>query len=282
MLLHTVAKIHPNVFYIIVDAYERRSPEQHRVIGSLLGTIDNGVVEITNSFCVPHSESCEEVAVELDFAREMNEIHQKVSPNEIVVGWFSTGSEIIAHSLLIHDYYKRVVENPVHLTVDTTLQQQKLDYKCYCSVSVGIPSKTPANMFARIPVEITASDAEIVGVFTSQRSTRNANRIVEPQSDLCVISEATAKMEERLDVLLAYVNKVLNNEIRPDPKVGREIMRLLNCVPKMSTEQFQEMLNTNIKDYLMVTFLASLCKANVALNEKVTQYVGSNLAKDNQ
>jgi len=281
MSLHTVAKIHPNVFYIIVDAFERRSQDQHRVIGSLLGTIENGVVEITNGFCVPHSEYGNEVAVELDFAREMNEIHQKVSPNEVVVGWFSTGGDIIDHSLLIHDYYKRVLDNPVHLTVDTLLTNGKLDFKCYCSVLVGLP-KSVATMFARIPIEIVASDAEVVGVFTSQRSTRNANRMVEPQSDLSVISEATNKMEERLDVLLAYVNKVLNNEIRPDPKVGREIMRLLNCVPKMSQEQFQEMLNTNIKDYLMVTFLSSLCKANVALNEKVTQFVGSNLAKDNQ
>jgi len=280
MLLESNVKIHPNVFFIIVDAFERRSTEQHRVIGSLLGSNDNGVVEITNCFCVPHSELDEEVAIELDFAQDMYDIHQKVSPNETIVGWFSTGSDIINTSLLIHDYYKRVVDNPIHLTVDTTLQHGKLDFKCYCSVSIGLPNKTPATMFARIPVELTASEAEIVGVSASQRSTRSANKVAELQSDLNVIAEASGKIEEKLNVLLDYVNKVSNNEIRADPKVGREIMRLINCVPKMGHEQFQELLNTNIKDFLMVTYLSSLCKANVALNEKVTQYVGTNLAKD--
>ena len=67
--------------------------------------------------------------MELDFASDMFDLHHKVSPNEVIVGWWSTGSDIIDHSLLIHDYYKRVVDNPIHITVDTTLQNGKLDYK---------------------------------------------------------------------------------------------------------------------------------------------------------
>jgi len=280
MLLNTTAKIHPNALYTCVDAYERRSTDQHRVIGSLLGTNDNGIIEITSAFCVPHSESQEEVAVELDFASDMFDLHHKVSPNEVIVGWWSTGSDIIDHSLLIHDYYKRVVDNPIHITVDTTLQNGKLDYKCYSSVPIGLPGKTPATMFVRIPVELVASSAEIVGINTSQRSMRSSHRQVEPQSDLHVISEAAAGMEQSLAMLMPYVNKVLDNEIRADPKVGRELMRILNCVPKMTPQRLQEMHNTNIRDQLMVNYLTTLCKVNVIVNEKVMQFVGGNLAKD--
>jgi len=281
MLLNTTAKVHPNVLFIIVDAYERRSTDQHRAIGSLLGTNDNGNIEITNAFCVPHSESDEEVAVELDFANDVYELHQRVSSNETIIGWFSTGSDIIDHSLLIHEYYKRIVDNPIHVTVDTELKMGKLDYKCYTSVPIGLPNKASSpTMFVRIPIEISTNDAELVGLHTSFRSLRQMNRQVEPQSDLHAISDASATMEENLNLLIPYVNKVLNKEIREDPKIGRQLMRILNCIPKMTPQRFQEMHNTNIRDQLMVTFLATLNKVNVDINEKVMQFVGGNLAKE--
>lgn len=37
MALNLVVKIHPVVLFQIVDAYERRNADSHRVIGTLLG-----------------------------------------------------------------------------------------------------------------------------------------------------------------------------------------------------------------------------------------------------
>lgn len=37
MALNLVVKVHPVVLFQIVDAYERRNAESHRVIGTLLG-----------------------------------------------------------------------------------------------------------------------------------------------------------------------------------------------------------------------------------------------------
>lgn len=37
MALSTVVKVHPVVLFQIVDAYERRNVDAHRVIGTLLG-----------------------------------------------------------------------------------------------------------------------------------------------------------------------------------------------------------------------------------------------------
>lgn len=70
-----------------------------------------------------------QVAVELDFAKDMYELHRKVNPNEVIVGWWATGHEITDHSLLIHDYYSRVTTSPIHLTVDTTLHGGRMNIK---------------------------------------------------------------------------------------------------------------------------------------------------------
>ena len=51
MALNLIAKVHPVVFFTIVDAYERRHPEAHRVIGTLLGEFDHGINKVTKFYC---------------------------------------------------------------------------------------------------------------------------------------------------------------------------------------------------------------------------------------
>lgn len=49
------------MLFTITDAFIRRKSEQERVVGTLLGTIADGVVEVRNCYAVPHSESNESV-----------------------------------------------------------------------------------------------------------------------------------------------------------------------------------------------------------------------------
>jgi len=45
---------------------------------------------------------------------------------------FATGLEITEHSKLIHDYYNRISDGPaIHVTVDTTLQNGRMDINSY-------------------------------------------------------------------------------------------------------------------------------------------------------
>ena len=54
--------VHPVALFSIVDSYERRQEPDKRVIGSLLGVkLHSGLVEILNSYAVPHNETAEEV-----------------------------------------------------------------------------------------------------------------------------------------------------------------------------------------------------------------------------
>lgn len=55
------AQVHPMVLFSVLDHYLRRPENQKRVIGTLLGTVSANMVEITNSFAVPHLEKNDEV-----------------------------------------------------------------------------------------------------------------------------------------------------------------------------------------------------------------------------
>ena len=72
-----------------------------------------------------------QVAIDMEFARNMYELHRKVNPTELVVGWYSTGPDVTEHSVLIHEYYGRECKNPVHLTVDTSLKGARMGMKAY-------------------------------------------------------------------------------------------------------------------------------------------------------
>lgn len=57
------------------------------MLGTLLGTRTETEVEVHSAFAVLHSETSEQVAVDMENHRAMYELHHKVHPKEIIVGW---------------------------------------------------------------------------------------------------------------------------------------------------------------------------------------------------
>ena len=83
----TSITIHPVSLFSILDHYLRRTDAQDRVIGTLLGIHTDNEVEVRSSFAVLHSETDEQVAVDTDYHQTMYELHHKVNPKEVIVGW---------------------------------------------------------------------------------------------------------------------------------------------------------------------------------------------------
>ena len=270
-----VVKIHPVVLLTICDSYERRNDSQCRVIGTLLGVHEKGAVEITNCICIPHNESEDEVAVDMEFAKAMYELKKKVNPSEVIVGWYATGADVTGHSLLIHDYYSRETNNPVHLIVDTSLSEGKLSWKAFISLPYGIPSKNPGTMFTPCRVEIMGYEPELVGMKLCQKTKHNKQRSAEIVPDLDMISNAIQDMLQLTDVVLNYVDDVLSNAKPADSSIGRTLMDMIQSLPPMNAEQFVDMINTSMKDILLIVYLSQLIRSQTALQEKVAFFVKS-------
>ncbi|XP_049637016.1 eukaryotic translation initiation factor 3 subunit F [Suncus etruscus] len=264
-----VVRLHPVILASIVDSYERRNEGAARVIGTLLGTVDKHSVEVTNCFSVPHNESEDEVAVDMEFAKNMYELHKKVSPNELILGWYATGHDITEHSVLIHEYYSREAPNPIHLTVDTSLQNDRMSIKAYVSTLMGVPGRTMGVMFTPLTVKYAYYDTERIGVDLIMKTCFSANRVIGLSSDLQQVGGASARIQDALSTVLQYAEDVLSGKVSADNTVGRFLMSLVNQVPKIVPDDFETMLNSNINDLLMVTYLANLTQSQIALNEKL-------------
>jgi len=277
MAVNIRVKVHPVVLFQIADSYERRSQENHRVIGTLVGSVDKQCVEVTNCFCIPHKEYEERVEADIVYAQEMFELNKKVAPHESLVGWFATGNDITSQSALIHDYYARETKDPMHLTLDTTLNSGKMTMKAYVFVPLGVPGATSGSMFTPVSVEVVASEPEIAGLDLLQKTKYMKVRSVEPMPDLSKVSEASTRLESMLDTLLKYVESVLDGSEVPDNAIGRTLWDLVQSVPKMDTVEFEKMLNSNLRDLLMVIYLSQLTKTQLQLNEKLSMVSVNNI-----
>uniref|UniRef100_A0A9L0JF24 Eukaryotic translation initiation factor 3 subunit F n=2 Tax=Boreoeutheria TaxID=1437010 RepID=A0A9L0JF24_EQUAS len=233
------------------------------------GTVDKHSVEVTNCFSVPHNESEDEVAVDMEFAKNMYELHKKVSPNELILGWYATGHDITEHSVLIHEYYSREAPNPIHLTVDTSLQNGRMSIKAYVSTLMGVPGRTMGVMFTPLTVKYAYYDTERIGVDLIMKTCFSPNRVIGLSSDLQQVGGASARIQDALSTVLQYAEDVLSGKVSADNTVGRFLMSLVNQVPKIVPDDFETMLNSNINDLLMVTYLANLTQSQIALNEKL-------------
>lgn len=80
-----------------------------------------------------------------------------------------------------------------------------------------------------------------------QKTKTSVKRQAGIASDLTQIVEASQQMENMLDTILAYVDDVMSGAKTADNAFGRSLLDMVHSVPKMTPEEFEEMLNSNRK-----------------------------------
>ena len=270
-------QVHPLVIFQILDRYLRRSEGQERVIGTLLGNVDAGVVEITNSYAVPHLEKGDEVAVGKDFHKQMHHLHSKVNSMENVVGWYATSSDgvlITEQSCLIHEFYGSECESPVHLVVDTSLNKDQVQVKAYISSALALVDCALSNQFKQIPMETHVLEAESIALDLMAQNrehgwSEKSTGLSHLPSDLQSLEKSIERLQQMIESCAAYVDQVLAQSRPADKMIGRAIANALMTVPELQNEKFDTIFNNSLQDLLMINYLSTLTQAQLSLSENL-------------
>jgi len=262
--------IHPVALFSILDHYLRRSETQGRVIGTLLGKRNGGEVEVKSSFAVLHSETDEQVAVDMEYLKTTYELHRKVNPKEVIVGWYSTGSNLNTYSALIQNFYSQeTAPHPaVLVSVNTGVEEgQEAGVTAYVSGPVGVSPKPENCVFVPVPVDLQLHEAERSGVdllaATAQSPTSTS---VQPITDLEVIERSIQDTVGTLDRVLSYVQAVLAGERKGDAAIGRYLMDTLGS----SADDLEKSgFNSSLQDTLMISYLANLVRAQAEVSSRL-------------
>ncbi|OSX59404.1 hypothetical protein POSPLADRAFT_1048727 [Postia placenta MAD-698-R-SB12] len=267
----TSVTVHPVALFSILDHYLRRTDAQERVIGTLLGTrSDNGEVEVRSSFAVLHSETEEQVAVDMDYLKTMYELHHKVNPREVIVGWYSTGSNLNTYSALIHNFYSQETapHQAIHLALNTgTVEGEQAGVKAFIGSPVGVLPKPENCVFVPIQCELRFNDVERSGLdLLTTTSTSPNSTNPHPTTDLELLERSLLSVAGMLDRVLSYVQSVLSGEVKGDPALGRYLMDTLGS----STEDLEKGgFNASLQDTLMVSYLASLVRSQAEVSARL-------------
>eukprot|EP00658_Telonema_sp_P-2_P004036 TRINITY_DN11511_c0_g2_i13.p1 TRINITY_DN11511_c0_g2~~TRINITY_DN11511_c0_g2_i13.p1 ORF type:complete len:315 (+),score=99.59 TRINITY_DN11511_c0_g2_i13:88-1032(+) len=269
-------KVHPSVIFTILDHHSRRKEGQDRVIGTLLGTKTDGVVEIQNCFPVPHTEHEDQVAVDMEFHHNMYKLHQQVNKREEIIGWYATGTNISEHSAVIHEFYGREGA-PVHLVVDPTLDPEtKITARAFVSKPVTLGAQALGTRFQELCTEIVSSEAEQVGFDMLMTNMNNSPFETEAElqpTDLDGIDNQLTEMLQRLSVLESYVDEVQEGKKEADPAVGNLLADTIALVPNLNPGMYEKTFQNGLQDLLMVVYLSNLTRTQLALAERIQSVV---------
>ncbi|KAH6802312.1 eukaryotic translation initiation factor 2 [Perilla frutescens var. frutescens] len=258
------AKVHPLVIFNICDCYVRRPDQAERVIGTLLGSVlPDGTVDIRNSYAVPHNESSDQVALDIDYHQNMLSSQQKVNPKEVIVGWFSTGG-VTGGSALIHEFYSREVNNPIHLTVDTEFRTGNASIKAFISVGLSLGDQQLAAQFQEIPLDLRMVEAEKIGFDVLKPTT-----VDKIPNDLEGMEASMERLLALIDDVSKYVDDVVEGRTTPDNKIGRFISDTIASLPKLSPHAFDKLVNDSLQDQLLLLYLSSITRTQLSLAEKL-------------
>ncbi|XP_057433052.1 eukaryotic translation initiation factor 3 subunit F [Lotus japonicus] len=259
------ARVHPLVIFNICDCFVRRPDQAERVIGTLLGSIlPDGTVDIRNSYAVPHNESIDQVALDIEYQHNMLVAHQKVNPKEVIVGWYSTGLGVTGHSVLIHEFFSREVTNPIHLTVDTEFANGVGTIKAYVSNNLSLGDRQIAAQFQEIPLDLRMVEAERIGFDTLKATT-----VEKIPSDLEGMEASMEHLLALIDDIYKYVDDVVEGRIAPDNNIGKFISDAVGSLPKSPPAVFDKLVNDSLQDHLLSLYLSSITRTQLSLAEKL-------------
>lgn len=225
------------------------------------------VIEVKESYTVPHIESATNISLDVDFHKNMLELHQQVNAKEVVVGWFSTRSGVGKGDALVHDHYGHGFGPgfaPILLTVDTALATGSVQVKAYTRTHLSLGGKMIASQFQEVACDVRMAEAERIGL--GVLGSASSERIPDATEGL---EESVRKLRGVLETVTAYIDDVVAGKRKANPEVGRYLMDTLAAVPLVSAEEFEALHEASVQDMYVIKYLVQLTKTQLFFSEKL-------------
>lgn len=223
-------------------------------------------------------------------------LYNRTSRKESVVGWYasaalpveeggvvskaSTNNDLILDtSSLIHEFYAGESDegDPIHLVVDTRLQQDALSIRAFRSTPVIVQGEPLANLFHEVRLSMQSTEPETICLNQMAKAQAGEDILTKDDAnkeDSLALQVSMEKLYGLLDSALQYVDSVVEGKVTPDPEVGRQIADTLASVPRVRPEIFDRLFNDSLQDLLMVTYLSNITRTQLAIAEKLNASLG--------
>ncbi|CAO3594510.1 unnamed protein product [Absidia cylindrospora] len=237
--------VSPVVLFSVLDQYLRRNTNQQKVVGALLGVRrnDGTEVEIRNAFSLIYTTNSDNnMVLDQDHYKTMHELHRKVNPEEVILGWYTAGENLIPAATPLQASFAQDCTpfNPIQMTIDpeALFKTDGLGLNTYTTAPVGFSNDGDC-MFLPVPCDIKYLDAERSGLEMLASAKSSESRTASLLSDMDHLEVAIVQLQDLLDKISKYVDNVVDGKTQPNNSIGRYIMDTVSVVPKIDGAVFE-------------------------------------------
>merc|ERR1712007_220586 len=275
--------VHPIVLLSVVDHYNRVAKgTTKRVVGTLLGEVDDFQLHITNCFAVPFEEDPRDPQVwfvDHNFHESMYAMFKKVNAKERVVGWYSTGPKIKPSDLSIHELYRRYCPEPVLVVMDVQPKDLELPMEAYYSIQEQTSDEVFKRTFLHVQSTVGAFEAEEVGVEHLLRDIKNASA-----STLAVrVGDkitALKGLSMRLREISAYLSSVVAGKLPMNQEIIYHLQEIFNLLPDQDSDELVRSFAMETNDIMLALYLGSMLRSTVVLHNLINNKIRNKKAKE--
>ncbi|KAJ1972692.1 proteasome regulatory particle subunit [Dimargaris verticillata] len=270
--------VHPLVLLSVVDHYNRVAKNtKKRVVGVLLGQVENDRVNVSNSFAVPFEEDDRGQSVWfLDhmYVETMRDMYKKVNAKERLIGWYHSGPKLRSSDLEINELFKRYTPDPVLVIVNVQPKDDiGIPTDAYFSVEeIHDDGTATTKTFMHAPSEIAAEEAEEIGVEHLLRDIKD-NAVGSLSMRVSHQLNSLKGLEKRLSDIRDYLFKVSDGSLPVNHEIIHNLQDIFNLLPNLDVQGFTQTLAAKTNDQYMVTYISALVRAIIALHDLISNKI---------
>jgi len=269
----------------LADHYtrEKLQNKKDRAVGLLFGKQKGRVVTVFESFELADLAP----ATLAEFEKTELEIFKQIYPDYECVGWYSTGDKIRDGDHKAHQSLTKTVEEekegssdwrserPMLVLLDPAPKDDQRDLPLQVfEEAVRIVGDKRTTDFVKSSFRLTSDEAERVTVVHCARvitgdEGKEQSAVTTPYTTL---KKAITSLNERLRILLRFLEDVQKGKVKADQKTLRRIKALCQRLPTMDTQSFRDDFFSEYNDALLVTYLASVTKSQSQLSTLVENF----------
>ncbi|CAM4762322.1 unnamed protein product [Rotaria magnacalcarata] len=266
--------VHPLVLLSVVDHFNRMGKigNSQRVVGVLLGSLKNKILDVSNSFALPFDEEEKEKEVwflDHEYLENMHTMYRKVNARERIVGWYHTGPKLHRNDISINELIRGYQPDSVLVIIDAKPKDLGLPTEAYIAVEEIHDDGSPASKtFEHLSSEIGAEEAEEVGVEHLLRDIRNATVGTLSQ---CITNQLMGLkgLTKSLYDVRAYLDKLLANKLPINHQILSHIQDIFNLLPDVTQQDLMKSIYVKTNDEMLLVYLSSLIRSIIALHNLI-------------
>ncbi|XP_018594392.1 26S proteasome non-ATPase regulatory subunit 7-like isoform X1 [Scleropages formosus] len=274
--------VHPLVLLSVVDHFNRvaKISIHKRVVGVLLGSWQNNVLDVSNSFALPFDEEDESVwFLDHDYLENMFGMFKKVNARETVVGWYHTGPKLHKNDIAINDLIKRYCTTSVLVIIDVKPKALSLPTEAYIAVDQLHDNGTPTSKtFEHVNSEIGAEEAEEVGVEHLLRDIKDTT-IGTLSQRIAYQVQGLKELNLKLLIIKSYLEKVVTGKLPLNKQIIYNLQDIFSFLPDVNLREFVKTLYIKTNDQMLMIYLASLIRSVVALHNLINNKIANRNAE---